>query len=213
MRLFWSQKVQWRGTGEESKCGRRKEEEAALVDPQLVEASWWTWSFENGDALILLNRRKSFLHSESDQSTWLSLHCGCFGLCLTWFLWEKTWRTFVWHMEISMVQDKIAFKKQEVMSQEVGSDSGRSWGGPQRWGFEAVLSQSQLLTPGAADIKTKEIGKLITACSRSFSLNYKVSFDISGYFYHFFLDTALLNAFDFHAYSQVFQIRPSFTET
>lgn len=53
------------------------------MDPQLIELHDGYQSFENGDALILLNWRKSFLHSESDQSTWLSLHCGCFGLCLT----------------------------------------------------------------------------------------------------------------------------------
>lgn len=53
------------------------------MNPQLIELHDGYLSFENGDALFLLNSRKSSLLSESDQSTWLSLHCGCFGFCLT----------------------------------------------------------------------------------------------------------------------------------
>lgn len=62
------------------------------------------------------------------------------------------------------------------------------------------------------DIKTEEINESLLA-QDPFHCIIKYLLMYLGTFIIFFLDTALLNAFDFHAYSQVFQICPSFTET
>ena len=146
MHLFWSQKVQWRGTGEESvwkEEGRR----GSLVDPQLIELHHGYQSFENGDALILLNLCSWYGNPSSIQSLTKVHGSVCVVVILVCvsldFVWGKDLKNLCLTWKSVWFRAKIAYEKQEVMSQKAGNESGTSWGGPQKWGFEAVLSQSQ----------------------------------------------------------------------
>ena len=97
MHLFWSQKVQWRGTGEESKCveGGRKERQPSGSTAN--RASWWIpviWEWRCSYPFKFEEILPPF-------RVWPKYMAEC-ALWLFWFLshlilfGEKTWRTFVW---------------------------------------------------------------------------------------------------------------------
>ena len=146
----------------------------------------------------------------------------CLAEFVLWLFWfvshlilfgEKTWRTFVWHGNQYGSEQRLHRKtrrpwvrKLEVIQGDLEEDH-RS--GDLRL---CCPSPKGLTDTWVTDIKTEEINELLLA-QDPFHCIIKYLLIYLGTFVIFFLDTTPLNAFDFHAYSQVFQIRPSFTET
>ena len=142
-----------------------------------------------------------------------------FALWLFWFVshlilfGEKTWRTFVWHgnqygseQRLHMKSRRSWVRKLEMIQGHLEEDH--------RSGDLRLCCPNPKGLPDTwvTDIKTEEINDSLLA-QDPFHCIIKYLLMYLGTFIIFFLDTALLNAFDFHAYSQVFQICPSFTET
>ena len=146
----------------------------------------------------------------------------CLAEFLLWLFWfvshlilfgEKTWRTFVWHGNQYGSEQRLHRKSRRPWVRKLKVIQGDLEEHHRSGDLRLCCPSPKGLTDTwVTDIKTEEINELLLA-QDPFHCLIKYLLIYLGTFVIFFLDTTPLNAFDFHAYSQVFQIRPSFTET